>query len=82
MKQLYYEWKIHFSYLYFVPVAILGVLLVNLWQTAVNPYFEAQLRELYYVLEIYWPSTLALGLSTLLPQEYETGMLKLRLSYP
>lgn len=82
MKQLYYEWKIHFSYLYFVPVVILGVLLVNLWQTAVNPYFEAQLRELYYVLEIYWPLTLALGLSTLLPQEYETGMLKLRLSYP
>lgn len=82
MKQLYYEWKIHFSFLYLVPVAILVIFMVNLWQDAANPYQNAQLQNLYYIFEAYWPLALALAVSTLLPQEYEAGMLSLRQSYP
>jgi len=82
MRVLIYEWKIHFSVLYIVPILVLAMLTYNLWINAQNPYFRPDIRDLHLVFEVFWPLVLALGFATIIPTEHDNCMLELRLSYP
>ena len=82
VRQIRNEWKVHFTWLYLIPTALLAIFLYYLNKEVYNPFVELTMRDLYAIFELIWPLSAVLGISTILPQEHEEGMLELRLSYP
>lgn len=73
MKQLWNEWKIHLTWLYPVTALVFFFLAFS---------FKPRTQtDLYLLVEVVWPLGLVLSIASILPLEYEEGMLELRLSY-
>ncbi len=73
MKQLWNEWKVHFTWLYPITAIVFFFL--------ASSFGAKTLTDLYLLFEIVWPLGLVLSIASILPLEHEQGMLELRLSY-
>lgn len=75
------EWRLHLTWSYLAPPLLLGAQVWILCSDS-NAAVQSKAHELLQTFGVFWPLALCLALASLIPDERQSGMLEMRLSYP